>query len=95
MIHPHLATSEYRYPVAVRYSPPPVMARRIPHISIPSSLAIMNIYTMNDNVGHILYSDAWTSSNVHISSSSVDCFERVHDQFFLEPDHHVTSESDP
>ena len=95
MIHPNVAASKYRHPITVRYSPPTVMARGVPHISIPSSLAIMYVNPMNYNVGHVLYSNAWPAGNVNFGASAVDGLERVHEQFFLQFDHHVTCENDP
>lgn len=95
MIHPHVASTEDRNSVTVRYSPPPIMARRVPHISIPALLAVMYVQAMDNNVGHVLYSNAWPPGNVHICATAVDRLERIHDQLLLQLDHHAAFENDP
>lgn len=54
----------------------------------------MNVESMYDNVGHELYGNAWTPGNVYARTPTVDCFERVHYQFFFQLDGHVTGEND-
>lgn len=71
------------------------MTRRIPHIGIPTLLTVMNVQTMNYNVGHVLDGNARSSSNVDAGSSTVDGLEGVHDQLLLQLYHHVTFEDDP
>lgn len=95
MVHPNVAPSKNRHPITVGYSPPTVVAGRVPNISIPSSLAIMYVNPVDYDVGHVLYSNAWPAGDVNIGASAVDGLERVHQQFFLQFDHHVTSKNDP
>lgn len=95
VVHPDMRSAEDGHAVAVRYSPPPEVPWGVTHHSIPSPLAVVYVNAVYDNVGHILYGDAWTTCYVDARSSTVDCFERVHDQFFLESDGHVALEDDP
>lgn len=55
----------------------------------------MYVDAMDDDVGDIMYGDAWAISNVDTRASTIDCLEGVHDEFFLELDHHISFENDP
>lgn len=55
----------------------------------------MDVNPVNDNVAHILYSNARATSNVHTYPSTIYGLERVHHKLLLQLDHHVTLENDP
>lgn len=95
VIHPHVAPTEDGHAVAVRYRPPPEVARGAPHHSIPSLLAVMNIYSVNNNICDILNGNARTTSNVHAGTPPVNSFEGIHDELFLQLDYHVTLKNNP
>lgn len=95
MVHPHVAPAEDRHAVAVGYRPPPVVPWGVPHHSIPALLAIMYVHPMYDDVGDILYGDAWPIGDVDASAPPINGLERVHDQLLLQLDDHVTCEHDP
>ena len=95
MVHPNMASSEDGNSVAVRQSPPAVMGGGVSHVGIPTSLAIVDVNTMNYNVGNILYGNAGSTSNVHICSSPINGFKRIHHELLFELDDHVTLEDDP
>lgn len=95
MINPHVAPAEDWHTITVGYGSPPEVLWGVPHISVPALLTIMYVNTMDDDVGHILYGDAWTVSNVHTSAPTINGLEWVHDQFLLQLNDHVTLEYDP
>lgn len=95
MVHPNMAPTEDGHAVAVGYGPPPEVVWGVPHHSVPSLLAIVDVESMYDNVGHVLDGNAWPTGNVHARSSAVEGLERVHDQLLLEPNRHVALENDP
>ena len=95
VVHPNMASPEYGHPIPVWYRPPPVMVGGVPHIGVASLLAVVYVEAMNDNVGHVLDSNARPSRNVDAGASAVDGLERVHDQLFLQFDHHIPLENDP
>ncbi|RDX62662.1 hypothetical protein CR513_58981, partial [Mucuna pruriens] len=55
----------------------------------------MDVNPMNNNIAHILYSNARSTSNVHTSSSTVNSLERVHHKLLLKLYHHVALKYDP
>lgn len=79
MIHPNVASAEDGNAVTIRHSPPAIMARRVPHISISALLAVMYVQAMNNNVGHVLDSYAWSPGNVHVRTTAINGLERIHD----------------
>ncbi|KAF7838224.1 hypothetical protein G2W53_006706 [Senna tora] len=95
MIHPHVAPSEDRHTVTVRYRPPPVVPCGVPHHSVAPLLAVVYVYAVYYYVRHVLYRDAGPTRDVHARAAPVDGLEGVHDQLFLEPNHHVAREYDP
>ena len=50
---------------------------------------------MNNHIGNVLNSNATSIGNVDIDSAPVDRLKAVHDQFLLQPYHHVALEHDP
>lgn len=95
MIHPNMASPENRNPVSVRQSPPPIMPRRVSNISIPALLAVVDVQTMDDDIRHVLNSNARPAGDVYIGSSAVDGLERVHHELLFQLNGHVTFEDDP
>lgn len=50
---------------------------------------------VNNDIGHILNSNASTICYVNISPTPIDCFKTVHDQFLFQLYDHVALEHDP
>lgn len=95
MVNPNVLTSKDGHPIAVRYSPPPGMLRRVSDIAIASLLTVMYVNAMNDDVGGIMNGYAWSISNVNTCTSTINSLERVHDQLLLQLNHHVSFEYNP
>ena len=95
VVNPHVGPSENRDSVTVRCRPPPVMRRRISDVSIPSLLAVVDVDAVDDDVGHVLGSDARATGDMDVRSTAVNGLERVHDQLFFQLYDHVTCEDDP
>ena len=95
VVHPDMAPTKDGHPITVWYRPKPVVTWGVSNISIPSLLAVMDVESMYDNVGHKLYSNAWSTCNVNTSSPAINGLEGVHDQLFLQLNHHVPSKDDP
>ena len=55
----------------------------------------MDVDTVDDDVSHVLNSDARAAGDVHASSTAVYGLERVHHQLFFQLYDHVTCEDDP
>ncbi|KAF3790928.1 hypothetical protein EJ110_NYTH15672 [Nymphaea thermarum] len=91
VIDPDVAGPEYRDPVTVCHSPPPVVARRAPDQCIASRLAVMDVYAMDDDVGDILDGDAGAIGDVNVGTTAVNGLEAL----LLEDDDHVALEHDP
>ena len=55
----------------------------------------MHVDVVDDDVGHVLDSDATTAGDVDVGATAVDRFEAVDDKFIFEFDCHVGGEDDP
>lgn len=95
MVNPNMTPSKDRDTITVRYSPPPKVPWRASYHSVPTLLTIMDMNPMDDNVGHVLDRDTRPTRDVYGSSTTIDGFERVHDELFFEPNRHVSLEDDP
>lgn len=95
VVHPDMAPTKDGYPIPVWYRPPPVVTRGISHVSVPPLLAVMDVESMYDNVGHILYSNACSTCNMDASTPAIDGLEGVHYQLFLQLDNHIPRKDDP
>lgn len=71
------------------------MSWRASHHGIPCGLAIMDVKTMDNDVGHKLDCDASAIGNVYIDPSSINGLKTVHDEFLFQPNHHVPFEHNP
>ena len=71
------------------------MCRRTPHHGIASGFTVMNVKTMNYNIGNILNCDAASISNVDIGTPSINSLEAVYNEFLLQLYHHVPLEDNP
>lgn len=95
VVNPHVRAAENRDGVTIRRRPPPVMRRRVSHVSIASLLAVVDVDAVDDDVGHVLDGDARAAGDVYARSTAVYGLERVHDQLFFQIYDHVTCEDDP
>lgn len=95
MVDPNVAGSKNGNSITVGHCPPPIMARGAPHHGVPRGLAVVNMKTVNDDIGDELDGNASPISNVDIGATGIDCLEAVHDQFLLQSDHHVPLEHNP
>lgn len=95
MVDPNMAPAEDRHTITVRYSPPPIVRGGGPHISVSPLLTVVYIDPVNNNIRHVLYSDARTISNVHTRTPAINGLKRVHYQFLLQFDNHVPGKYDP
>uniref|UniRef100_A0A3Q7H1T8 Uncharacterized protein n=1 Tax=Solanum lycopersicum TaxID=4081 RepID=A0A3Q7H1T8_SOLLC len=50
----------------------------------------MNVETMNDNISNKLDSNTSPIRDMHVHTTSIYCFETIHDQFLLKCDVHIT-----
>lgn len=95
MVYPHMGPTKNRDGVTVRRRPPSIMRRRVSNICISSSLAVVDVDTVDNDVGHVLDGDARAAGNVNIRSTAVYGLERVHDKLFFKIYDHITRENDP
>lgn len=95
MIDPNVFPAENRHAVTVGLRPPPCVARGVSNVPVPGLLTVVYVDSMDDDVGDVMYGDAWSISNVNTCTSTVYGLERVHDQLLLQLDHHVPLENDP
>lgn len=95
VVDPDVAPAEDGHAVAVRDRPPPVVPRRVPHVGVPSLLAVVDVEPVNYDVGHELDGDARPAGNVDAGAAAVEGLEGVHDQLLLQLDRHVALEDDP
>lgn len=95
MIHPDMARPENGYSVTISHSPPAIMSWRAPDQGIASGLAVMDVKTVNNNVGDKLNGDACSIGNVDIGTAAIDGLEAVHDQLLLQHYDHVPLEDNP
>ena len=92
MVDPDVAGSKDGHGVAVSHGPPAIVGRRTADHSVSSRLAVMNVETMDDDVGDKLNSDASTIGTVDIHTTTIDGLEVVHDELLLQSDDHVALE---
>lgn len=95
MVNPNVLPAENRHAVPIRLRPPPRVVRRVSNVPVPGLLTVVYVDPMDDDVGDLMYGDAWSIANVNASTSTVYGLERVHDQLLLQLDHHVPLENDP
>ena len=95
MVDPDMAGSENGDGITISHGAPPVMRRRAPDHSIPGGLAVMDVKSMDDDVGDELNGDARTVGDMNIVTATIYSLETVHDQLLLEGDDHVALEDDP
>lgn len=77
VVHPNMAPAKNRHPVPIGNSPPPVVLRRVPDVSIPSLLAVVYVEAVDDDVGDVLDGEAGPTGDVDARAAAVDCLERV------------------
>ena len=95
VVYPDIPPPENRYPIAISNRPPSIVIRRVPHQRIPSLLAVMDMKPVNDDVAHVLYSDARPPCDVHDCPAPVDRLVRIHQQLLLKRDCHIIGKDDP
>lgn len=95
MVYPNMTRTKNRNSITISHCPPTIMGRRAADQGIASGLAVMNMNTMNDNVGDELNGNASTISNVDVGAAAIDGLEAVQDEFLSESDDHVMIEDDP
>lgn len=95
VVDPYMAGTEDRHPIAICHCPPPVVSGRAANHGIASGLAVMDVDSVDDDVGNILDGDTCTISNVDVRATPIYGLEAVHYEFLLEGDHHITLEHDP
>lgn len=71
------------------------MRRRASDHCVPSSYTIVNVQTMNDDVDYTLNGDASTIGYVNVSTTSINGFLAVHNQFLFQCYHHISFEDNP
>lgn len=95
MVNPNVTGPKDGNGIAISECPPSIMRRGASNHSIASGLAIMDMDTMDDDIGDELDGNAGTKGNVDIGATTIDGLEAVHDEFLLEGNHHVPLEHDP
>lgn len=83
MIDPNMARSKNGDPITIRHRSPTIMRLRAPNHGVTSSLTIMNVNPMHDDVRHVLNRDTRSAGDVHVHATTVDRFEAVHDEFLV------------
>lgn len=56
---------------------------------------MVHVDVVDDDVGHVLNSDATAAGDVDVGATPIDRFEAIDDEFMLEPNGHILGEDDP
>uniref|UniRef100_A0A5K1CVU7 Uncharacterized protein n=1 Tax=Nymphaea colorata TaxID=210225 RepID=A0A5K1CVU7_9MAGN len=95
VIYPDVAGPEYGDPVSIGHGPPTIVSRRAPDHGVACRLAVVDVYAVDDDVGHVLNGNARAVGDVDVCPAAVDGLVAVHDELLLEDDDHVALEHDP
>ncbi|GLT88826.1 hypothetical protein SLE2022_068350 [Rubroshorea leprosula] len=95
MINPNFLRPEDGNSVAVRSSPPPHMGGGRGNVSVARGLAVVNVYVVDDDVGHILKRQTTIPCDVDVSATTVKGLVTVEDELVLQLYDHVSAENDP
>lgn len=90
VINPNMAWTENGNGITISHSPPTIMWWWASNQGITSWFTIMNVETMNDNISNKLDSNTSPIRDMHVHTTSIYCFETIHDQFLLKCDVHIT-----
>lgn len=83
MVNPDMTRAKNGNAVAVRHCSPSIMGRGATNHGITSSFTVMNMETVNNNIGHKLDGNACTVCYVYVSATSIDCFKTVHNKLLF------------
>lgn len=83
VVNPNVARSKNGDGIAISHCPPPIMRWRAPNHGIASGLAIMDVETMDDDIGHKLDCNASPIGDVDIDTSCINCLKAIHEELLL------------
>ena len=95
VVDPYMAWPKDGNGIAISHGSPPKMSWRASHHGISCGLAIMDVKTVDNDIGHKLYCDASAIGDVYIDPASINGLKTVHDEFLFQLNHHVPFEYDP
>lgn len=80
MINPNMARPKNRDPIAIRHRSPTIMRLRASNHGVTSTLTVVNVNPVNDDVRHVLNRNTCSTSDVHVHAATIDRFEAIHDE---------------
>ena len=95
MVDPHMSGPEERDGISIGDGSPANMGGAGPDHGITCGAAVVDVETMNDDVGDILQGDAATPRDVHVVAAPIDGLEAVDQELLPQPNGHVGSKRDP
>lgn len=95
MIDPYISGIEDDDGVSVGATPVSEVGRGIPDNPGIPRLTIMDANTMYNHMANMLYSYAWTITNLHSNPSPINGFVTIYHELVLELDHHALGKDDP
>lgn len=95
VVHPNVARTKDGNSITIGHGSPAVMRRGAADHGIPSGFAVMDVETVDDDIGDKLNGYAGAVGNVYGGPSTINGFEAVHYELLLESNDHVALEGDP
>ena len=83
MVNPNMTWPKNGNAITISHCPPSIMTWWASNHGIARWLAVVNVQTMNNDVGYELDRNTSSISNVYISTTAINCLETVHDEFLL------------
>lgn len=95
VVHPNVARTKDGNSITIGHGSPAVMRRGAADHGIPSGFAVMDVETVDDDIGDKLNGYAGAVGNVYGGPATINGFEAVHYELLLESNDHVALEGDP
>lgn len=95
VINPDMAGTKDGDSITIGHGSPTKVGWRAANHRIASGFAVVDVETMDDDIGNKLNGYAPAISNVDICTTTIYGLEAVHDKLLLQSDHHVALENNP
>lgn len=95
MINPYVAWAKDRNGITISHCPPAEMGGWTPHHGISSWFAVMDVESMDNNIGNKLDRETSSIGNVNIVATCINCLETVHNELLFQLYYHVAAEHNP
>lgn len=95
VVNPNCAWSKDGNPISITLGSKPIMCGGAPNICISRRFTVVDMNSMNDNIGHILNCNASSICYMNIGTSTINSLITVHDKLLLELNNHIFLENNP